>query len=43
LLAILALAGLAALLSGSIQAAMTDPPGTLQVEEQGFHPLWDPG
>ncbi len=32
---------LAALLSGSIQAAMTDPPGTLQVEEQGFHPLWD--
>jgi len=32
---------LAALLSGSINASMTDPPGTLQVEEQGFHPLWD--
>lgn len=32
---------LAALISGSIQAAMTDPPGTLQVEEKGFRPLWD--
>ncbi|HLG74142.1 MAG TPA: ABC transporter substrate-binding protein [Chloroflexota bacterium] len=31
----------AALLNGAIQAAMADPPNTLKIEQNGFHPLFD--
>lgn len=31
----------AALLNGAIQAAMADPPNTLKIEQNGYHPLFD--